>query len=342
MCKVFQIGQKVIVDISYGITHEGVIEKSNSGYPLYDKSMVKVSGLGDHVSVEMVKLPDGWVPIDGLYDAAYRAHQGTSFSPEKRAEDTVRSYEQQLNSDLSDMPETEATRYTEGYKKHLFSWLSAKSRCLSSMITGPANFPVQRNQKALISERNRYEEFTEWMEKALKAIAKKAEDQKPQEQKINERLESLRKTISQKIEWGSVANCYSMIERLAYNGEVELVKECLILITEYNDTHKKPFMTSRHKVWQLPAIAERIKASNEVKAEKENDESEINGVKVVRNHQADRIQLFFNGKPVPEIITLLKKSAFKWSPTNGCWQRQLTNNAIYSAENILKTLNVSL
>ena len=55
----------------------------------------------------------------------------------------------------------------------------------------------------------------------------------------------------------------------------------------------------------------------------------INGVgaKYLENNKADRLQLFFDGKPPQEVINLLKRNAFKWSPTNGCWQRKITANA---------------
>ena len=53
----------------------------------------------------------------------------------------------------------------------------------------------------------------------------------------------------------------------------------------------------------------------------------IAGIKVLENITAQRIQLFFDGKPSDEVITLLRKRGFKWSPTNNCWQRQLTDNA---------------
>ncbi len=56
----------------------------------------------------------------------------------------------------------------------------------------------------------------------------------------------------------------------------------------------------------------------------------INGVRVLENTEVMRLQLFFDGKPAPDMIALLKKQAFKWSPSNMAWQRQLTNNAVYS------------
>lgn len=279
------------------------------------------------------------IKIEGLYDKAYRAHLNTSFYPEKRAETYVKEYEGELNADLQSMPEGERPEYVQRYTRHLFAWLSAKSNCLSSMITGPARFPVARAEKANRTETNRYNDFREWRNKTLKRIGKRIEEAKSPEQKANERWEVLKKEISQKIAWGSVANCYSMLERLAYNGEVELVKESLILITEYNDTHERPFMTSRHKVWKLPEIAERVRESKAAKAERDNEESEINGVRVVNNFQTDRLQLYFDGKPAANVIMALKKSAFKWSPSNGCWQRQLTSNAIHAANQLLTANN---
>ena len=59
------------------------------------------------------------------------------------------------------------------------------------------------------------------------------------------------------------------------------------------------------------------------------------GVRIVENTEADRLQIFFPGKPEPEMIEALKRRAFKWSPSNGCWQRQFTANAIAAMREIL-------
>lgn len=276
------------------------------------------------------------IKIEGLYEAAYRAYQNISFTPEERAKSTVITYEHMLNDDLASIPESEKERYIKNYNKYLFAWLGAMSRCLSSMITGPARFPVERNRKNCDIERKRSIEFSNWREKALKSISRKIEQSKTEDQKFSERWDSLKKEISQKISWGSVANTYGMVERLAYNGEVELVNNCLELITEYNNTHERPFMTSRHKVWGLPEIAQQIRDKKQATKSTENEENEINGVRIVKNHQIDRIQLFYSEKPSSDTIALLKKNAFKWSPSNGCWQRQLTANAISAVNRIIK------
>jgi hypothetical protein len=55
-------------------------------------------------------------------------------------------------------------------------------------------------------------------------------------------------------------------------------------------------------------------------------ETEENGIRFVDNSEANRYQIFFNGKPKEEIRSLLKHRGFRWSPTNGAWQRFRKNN----------------
>lgn len=61
-------------------------------------------------------------------------------------------------------------------------------------------------------------------------------------------------------------------------------------------------------------------------------------VKLVENAEANRVQLIFPGKPSAEIRTKLKKSGFRWSPSEGAWQRQLNNSAVYWAKELVKEI----
>lgn len=49
------------------------------------------------------------------YELAKRAHYGTSFSPEKRADGIVRDYSAELENDLISIPEVERKRFQENY-----------------------------------------------------------------------------------------------------------------------------------------------------------------------------------------------------------------------------------
>lgn len=76
----------------------------------------------------------------------------------------------------------------------------------------------------------------------------------------------------------------------------------------------------------------------ESRANQEPAEHEINGVRVVENTDENRLQLFFDGKPEADTRKTLKSHGFRWAPTVGAWQRQLTNDARYWAKHILKAL----
>lgn len=59
------------------------------------------------------------------------------------------------------------------------------------------------------------------------------------------------------------------------------------------------------------------------------------GVEVTENGPENRLQIRFPAKPAPDIIKQLKGYGFHWSKTQGVWQRMLTNDARWKAEQIL-------
>lgn len=56
------------------------------------------------------------------------------------------------------------------------------------------------------------------------------------------------------------------------------------------------------------------------------------GGEVVIDIEDDRLRILFDTKPDDETRTKLKKATFKWAPSRGVWQRQLTQNAVYAAK----------
>jgi hypothetical protein len=66
------------------------------------------------------------------------------------------------------------------------------------------------------------------------------------------------------------------------------------------------------------------------------------GGKIVLNKAIDRVQLVFDGRPDAEVIAQLKSRAFRWSPREGAWQRQLTRNGVWAAEAVAKSLGANV
>lgn len=292
--------------------------------------------------------------LDEFKSLAYDAFRWTSFDPENRAERTLSDHEFQLKIDLEAVPEKEQERYISNYKKYLSTWLSARSRCASSMIAGGSGFNTTRAEKANRSEYNRWKEFSDWRDRALRTIRRNAKKAKTQDQSLEEQWVSLRNSINSSCQtifeintgvnqYSSKAlfinSIYNKIETYMKKGEVEIVNKAIELIRFWN-IEKTPIVTERHKVFRLLEMAENVRANKGMTHGRENKEIPIIGGKIIYNYAADRLQIAFDERPPIAVITALKRKSFKWAPSVGVWQRQLTGNAIAALEKLLseKTL----
>lgn len=120
-----------------------------------------------------------------LYPQAYLAYANMSFSPEKRAADTLSWYDAQCAEFIALGKEAAIEKFTQLYLKSL----AAQARLASPMITGPANFPVARMQK-----------YHVWADKANKAmydfIAKVKTPPKEKRHELDYNIEAKEYTIA--------------------------------------------------------------------------------------------------------------------------------------------------
>lgn len=272
------------------------------------------------------------VNLEEFWNCAYEAFYSTSFSPEERGAYYIRMYEEELNADIEKIPEEEKERYISMYKEWVRTLFDKHSRIMSAMITGPARFPTQRNEKMNNYYDSAVVEFREWREKALKAIARRIEAAKPIEKKDAEEWERVKSMIDNHF---LPTNLYNKLETIAKNGNIGLIVKAIEYVEELNTKRERPIFTSRHKFWKLAEVAQKCIEKKTEAESKENIEIEFEGGKVVKNFSEDRLQLVFPGKPDSETISKLKSNGFRWSPRFMAWQRQLTDNSYYACSRVI-------
>lgn len=68
---------------------------------------------------------------------------------------------------------------------------------------------------------------------------------------------------------------------------------------------------------------------------------DFDGGYVYENPELDRIQIIYDGKPAREIIDKLKHNGFRWSPSQGAWQRQLNRNGRSAVNRVFEETGIN-
>lgn len=275
--------------------------------------------------------------LSEFWELAYRAHSGTSFSPERRANDYIKSYSKELENDLKELGE-KCGNYQEKYKAMFSAWMSSKSNCISSMITGGSNFPVRRAEKANNAERRKQEDFFLWREKYFKAVNRQPvlspeEDLDSMVRKmdativLNENIKVWNKAI-RKFKKGGVSDD-ELVKELSEHQMPDQYLRMLQMSLDYS--YWKGFGTLGATIKKQRERCQELKERIEAKSTWEDIEFDGGSITV----DDDRVKIFHNEKPSQDIINALRGCGFKWSRNWGCWCRKHTKEAIRVAKSIV-------
>lgn len=284
------------------------------------------------------------------WELAYRAYSGTSFSPERRADTTIKEHSDLLTADLVNVPDNYKEKYQLKFIGHFTAWLHSKSRCMSSMITGPARFPVERMKKYNQWEDNKYNEFMTWRKRILAALARseRKRTQGSELERATANLEGCKKNH----EIMKSANAI-IRKHKGQDTAIPHLQELGISLTDANillhprETYYGPgyrtFELSNNNA-NIKRLEQRVKELTAKEKMKEAisegaevPEITVNGTVIRKDFTSDRVHIIFDGKPAPNVIAALKSSGFHWSPFHKVWMRKLTPNALYVANLICKT-----
>ena len=236
--------------------------------------------------------------------------------------DTVKQIAKQKPEQLA-----KALTLAERYSRKLAEWKNKEFKiammCPSVMISGAGNFPVRKKEKQNRAEDRHMEEY----------------------QNINRIPEQIEHLLS---------SHYNPVIKSGDSNALEQLKNKLTKLQEQREAIKienkqlkaagkeiNPAYILQNLGQTIRNTEQRIAQLEKIKAKPTAETTEqynTSACKVIENTDIMRLQLIFDGKPSADIRDMLKSHAFKWSPSNEAWQRQLTNNAKYETKILLKEI----
>ena len=268
--------------------------------------------------------------IENLRQLFFNAYANASFDPEKRTEADIQSFSQELEADLQELGT--ANNYEAKYLKHLSLWLARKARVLSWMITGPANFPAARNQKACSSTDKAWQEFRAWRKRYIQRA--NAVRTKSPEEEIDLALAELDGEKSHH-------EMLLIVSKILRTKETPLEKFNKI---KEQTTFEDKVIYVLFEPW---ACSSSLSSSN-ARIKRLTDKLNVMRARVKRKElfepitfdggtitiENDRVCVRHDSKPEKAVMDSLRSSGFRWSPHMVCWCRKHTLQAIIDAKRI--------
>ena len=263
--------------------------------------------------------------VDKAYDLADRV-------AEKKPEEAERVY-----------------RLAERYSKKMAEYYNKESSigmmCPSVLISGAGNFPVRKKERQVAAWQKNHE-FYQYVQGIMEKIENilygreiiKSDDERAVE-KLEERLADLKdeqdrmKAANKAIRMKDTEAGDDLLREMGYSEEA--IKE--LRKPDYIGRIGYPSYLLTNNNQNIHRIEERLKRLKAIK-EKGSSEQEYETFKVVENTDAMRYQIIFDGKPEAEVRTLLKSNGFKWAPSQGAWQRQITTNGKHALNSVVEKL----
>ena len=225
----------------------------------------------------------------------------------------------------------------DAYARKLADWYNThfaiESRYPSVMVAGPAKFDSRKKEKQNRARAAHWKEY-----EAIKALLNKIEgigtggissDDPDALAKLKDKLASLERNHAEM----KAVNAYFRKHK-TLDGCPGLTDEMRHGLERYRHLGFIPTYRLSYNLADIKRVKQRIAELDRL-AEKPLQGWTFDGGEVVANADDNRLQILFAGKPDEALRYTLKKRGFKWAPSVGAWQRQLNNNAIYAAKEIL-------
>jgi len=270
----------------------------------------------------------------------------------------METYEPYATDENREQLAADLEAYRVGYLKKMYAYLDSHSRVMSTMITGPSNFPTRTNQKRSESADKRLNEWLDYNARGQKRldktydprmIARAARVIRSDEDDPISRLRAKLAKLEEIHEIQKAANKIvrskklSRDEKIAQLAEIDGISENTaqqLLSPDFAGRLGFPSYQLSNRSAEMRRIRQRIEGLEMEAARPDAEDVELeNGVIIHENVELSRIQIIFPGIPAENIRAALKSRGFRWSRREGAWQRLLNNNARLAVQQLMSTIN---
>lgn len=275
---------------------------------------------------------------DGSTTAAYRKEANEAFDLADRAAE--------MRPDCSEKIYALADRYSRRMAEYYNKEASIGTRCPSVMISGGSNFPVRKKEKQVAAWESNHQFYqeTQGILDRIRSIAagkdiiqsddpdalQKLRNKLEKRQRHQERMKAVNAAIRLK-------DTFAGDEKLSGLGfSAQEIQE--LRTPDFCGRVGYPSYALSNNNAEIRRLTARIEKLEEAKAAPAAEPEQHEGFRVVENTDAMRLQIIFEDKPDADTRTLLKSEGFRWAPSQGAWQRQLTDNARRALKRVIDKL----
>lgn len=229
--------------------------------------------------------------------------------------------------------------YASKLADNLNQHYSIQTRCPSILVSGGSNFPVAKKEKQNAASDRNMEEYNE-IQKILDKIRATGQggissDDPQALDKLRKKLADLEASQSMMKAVNAYYRKHKTLDGFPDISEDTIRKLQADMASTWH-LEDKPFASyalSNNNA-NIKRVRERIAELEKRQTEAAPEGWTFEGGEVVINTEMNRLQIIFDGKPDDDLRTELKRRGFRWAPSQGAWQRQLTEAAIFAAKKV--------
>lgn len=268
---------------------------------------------------------------------------GSATAEYRRMVDAATELAERQKQRVDPMYHEKIDRLLETYCRKLAENMNAsysiEARCPSILISGGGNFPVRKKEKQNAARDRNLEEWN-YIQGLLDKIRSVgtggiSSDDPQAVEKLEAKLAALEKhqemmkAANAAIRMKDPAKGDAKLAELGYTPEdIAKLRE-----PDFCGRIGYPAYALQNNNANIRRIRGRI-AELKKRTESTPEGWEFDGGRVVVNTTENRLQVIFDGKPDADVRTELKGEGFRWAPSQGAWQRQLTDNAMRAARRL--------